>query len=396
MRQMRCSISDILNARSKEEIEATLDYFDALPMRHRRKQDLVKTLSSYLSAPRVWLDKLMEPDLRLLQTLCKAGPENSVDIIPADYPSVVEVLRFVDTGAAESEDYQRVSIPHAFYDLIASDIDDIISRKERDGSFALEHLILGAVNIFGIVPLRTFVDCIFMDFDDLTSMREFAVNVARHPIMRLYQEEYRGEAYLVSPYIENFEELMATRRKDFKQIRKYAKIGHAEAEGCGLNSPFCSYGLDTAEGIALKDMLSAIGYEGESLLAAAHTVWLNAQYEPDSHNLELLLSPISDIADEIDTIERFKDYAARIIDYANSVPKWLLKGHTADETKLMVYSADDAYLEELYGAELSESENEEIMRFFDKVNKVRPVAPDDPCPCGSGLSYRFCHGRHYS
>ena len=69
MRQMRCSISDILNARSKEEIEATLDYFDALPMRHRRKQDLVKTLSSYLSAPRVWLDKLMEPDLRLLQTL---------------------------------------------------------------------------------------------------------------------------------------------------------------------------------------------------------------------------------------------------------------------------------------------------------------------------------------
>ena len=145
-----------------------------------------------------------------------------------------------------------------------------------------------------------------------------------------------------------------------------------------------------------KSLLAKRWVKGESLLAAAHTVWLNAQYEPDSHNLELLLSPISDIADEIDTIERFKDYAARIIDYANSVPKWLLKGHTADETDLMVYSADDAYLEELYGAELSESENEEIMRFFDKVNKVRPVAPDDPCPCGSGLSYRFCHGRHYS
>ena len=41
-------------------------------------------------------------------------------------------------------------------------------------------------------------------------------------------------------------------------------------------------------------------------------------------------------------------------------------------------------------------EQEELMKFFDSVCKVRPVGPDDPCPCGSGLSYRFCHGRHFS
>ena len=396
MQSMRNSISDILNSRSKEEIEATLDYFDALPVRHSRKQDLVRTLSSYLSSPKVWLDKLMEQDLRLLQTLCKAGPDNSVDMIPSDYPSVVEVLRFVDTGQADSEDMMRLSIPPVFYELIAKEIDAVISRKEKDGSFALEHLILGAVNIFGVVPLHTFVDCIFMDFEDFTEMREFALKIARHPAIRLYQEEYKGESYLVSPYVDRFEELMRTRRDRYKQIRKYAKASHHEAEGCGVNSPFCSYGLDTAEGMALTEMLSAIGYEGESLFAAAHTVWLNAQYEPDGHNLDMLLSVISDIADEIDTLERFTDYANRILDYANSVPKWLLKGHSADDTGLMVYSVTTEYLEELYGAELSETENEEVMRFFDKVNKVRPVGPDDPCPCGSGLSYRFCHGRHIS
>jgi preprotein translocase subunit SecA len=27
---------------------------------------------------------------------------------------------------------------------------------------------------------------------------------------------------------------------------------------------------------------------------------------------------------------------------------------------------------------------------------VRHVAPDDPCPCGSGLKYKNCHGRHLS
>ena len=24
---------------------------------------------------------------------------------------------------------------------------------------------------------------------------------------------------------------------------------------------------------------------------------------------------------------------------------------------------------------------------------VPHVAPDDPCPCGSGLKYRYCHGK---
>lgn len=394
---MQAKINDILSSRTKEEIEATLDYFDALPLRIMRKNELVRTLASYLSAPKVWLDKLMEQDLRLLQTLCKAGPDNSVDMIPGDYPSVVEVLRFVDTSRPGSgDDMQRLSIPAVFYELIAKDIDEVISRKEKDGSFDLEHLILGAVNIYGIVPLRTFVDCIFDDIDDLSTAHEFAMNVARHPVIRLYQEEYKGEAYLVSPYVENFEETMKLRRERYKQIRKYAKANHDEAERCGVNAPFCCYGLDTAEGKALVDMLSYLGYEGDALDAAAHSVWLNAQYEPDSRNLDMLMSPLSSAADDVDTLDRFAEFAQIVLDYANSVPKWLLKGHTAKETGLMTYTVTDAYLEEIYGAELSESENEEVMRFFDSVHKVRPVAPDDPCPCGSGLSYRLCHGKLYS
>ena len=394
---MQSSIKDIFDARTKEELEATLDFFEALPLRLMRKKELVKTLCTYLSTPQVWLDKLMEQDLRLLQTLCKAGPDKTVEMIPADYPSVVEVLRFVDTGSsAATGDLMSLSLPSAFYELIAGEIDSVIARKESDGSFALEHLILGAVNIYGIVPLRTFVDCIFTEFEDLSTMREFAVNVARHPVVRLYQEEYRGESYLVSPYVENFDEIMKQRRNRYKQIRKYAKADHDEAASCGANPPFCWYGPETAEGKALADMLYNIGYEGEGLSAAAHSVWLNAQYEPDRHNLDLLMSPLADAAPDVDTLERFSDYAQIVLDYANSVPKWLLKGHTAKETGLMLYSASSEYLEELYGSELSETENEEVMRFFDSVHKVRPVAPDDPCPCGSGLSYCRCHGKLYS
>lgn len=396
---MQSRIGDILNSRSREEIEATLDYFDALPLRIMRKNELVRTLASYLSAPQVWLDKLMEQDLRLLQTLCNAGPDNEVEVIPRDFPSVLEVLHFINASAPETGvDIQRMSIPAVFYELISKDIDDVIRRKEQDGSFALEHLILGTVNIFGVVPLRTFVDSIFKDFDSMSEMKEFAQNVARSPILRLYQEEYRGEAYLVSPYVENFEDTMKQRRERFKHIKKYARASQADAEACGGNAPFCFWGPESSEGKALIGMLAYLGYEGDALNAAAHCVWLNSQYEPDDdgHNLELLLSPLTSAAADVDTLDLFSEFARIILDYANSVPKWLLKGHTAVDEMKMTYTVTEEYLEELYGAELSESENEEIMRFFDSVHKVRPVAPDEPCPCGSGLSYRLCHGKLYS
>lgn len=394
---MQSTIKEILNSRTKEEIEATLDYFDALPLRYMQKRDLVRTLSAYLSDPKVWLDKLMEPDLRLLQTLCKAGPGKLVSVIPGDYPSVVEVLRFVDSDRPKTGDEMlSISIPSAFYELISKDIDDIIYRKERDGSFDLEHLILGAVNVYGVMPLRTFVDTIFEEFEDLGKMREFAVNVAKHPVVRLYQEEIKGEPYMVSPYVEDFEGLMKKRRNHYKQLRRYARTAREQAIGCGLNAPFCCFGLDMPEGVALMDMLSKIGYEGEARLAAAHSVWLNAQYEPDPNNLDILLSPLISAADDVDSFELFADYARILLDYANAVPKWLLKGHSSSKTGLMLYSVTDEFLESVYGHEMTESESEELMHFFDSVHKVRPVAPDAPCPCGSGLSYCHCHGRHFS
>lgn len=396
MLPMSYAIRDILLSRSREEIEATLDYFNALPLRRGRKQDLVNHLCTYLSDPSVWLEKLMEQDLRMLQRLCAAGPDTPVEMFPADYPSVLEVLHFIEVHDSDKEDMVQVSIPAPFYELIAGEIEQTVARKEKDGSFELEHFILGAVNYYGIVPLRTFVTCMFRDFDDLAQMRSFARSLAEHPVVRLYQETYKGEAYLVSPFVENYEEQMRLRAVKYKQVRKYAAGKREDVVSCGLNSPFCFYGAETPEGRALLDMLYEIGYEGEALQAVAHSVWYNAQFEPDEHNTGLLLYPVTSVADEIGSLELFSKYINIIVDYANRVPKWLLKGRTANETGLMAFIVSESYVRDLYGPEVSESENEELLKFFSKVGKVQPVGPDEPCPCGSGLSYRHCHGRHYS
>ena len=395
---MLLSIEDIISRRSIEELSATLDYFDALPRKYKRRKDLEKALCTYLSGdPRVWLEKLMEYDLKLLQKLCKKGPEGYLDVIPSDFPTIVEALHFVESVKSENDDMLRLTIPDAFYQLIVDEIDDVVARKERDGSFALEHLILGAVNAYGAVPLRTFVDSIFMDFEDMDEMRRFASAVATHPALRIYQEEYRGESYMVSPEVEDFPGLMRDRRKHGKDIRRYGKLSISAMEQCGENAPFSFYGRDTEEGQALLKLYDYLGYEGDELTYSCHSAWVNAQYEPNDHNIEILLSSLTAAAEDIEDYAQFREFAEVVINYANSVPKWLLKGQSAAATGLLRYELPpDAFAELFEEDEEAAKEQEELMTFFDSVNKVRPVAPDDPCPCGSGISYRFCHGRHFS
>ena len=392
---MTASINDLLKERSLEEIEATLDYFGAVPRFGRRRQDLVKALAAlFTDSPARWLDRLMEGDLRILKRLCDAGSEVRVELIPTDYPMVIEVLHIATFEKASTDDLVLGSIPAVFYDLIAKEIDAVIERKEKDGTFEVERLALGALNTFGVVPLSTFVDTVFDEFQDLEEVRTFAASLAACPVFRLYQEEYKGVVYMVSPDIENFEDLMRKRRKMYKGVRRYARLDVNDLRASGENAPFGFYGAHTREGQELLDMLERVGYEGDELEYAAHTAWINAQYEPDEKNLDLLLSPVTHKDADIASYEEFVECANIILRYANSVPKWLLKGHSADQTGLLIYSLPEDYFLEEFQENLNLGE--EVMKYFDNANRVRPVPPDDPCPCGSGLSYRFCHGKYLS
>ena len=103
-------------------------------------------------------------------------------------------------------------------------------------------------------------------------------------------------------------------------------------------------------------------------------------------------------------------------DYANSLPKWRLFGYSADETgALRVYvdpSEEPAEGEphwEMPHPSISEGYSDliETTPELDALTAMMPpgfpfgmaiphVAGDDPCPCGSGLKYKNCHGRNKS
>ena len=135
--------------------------------------------------------------------------------------------------------------------------------------------------------------------------------------------------------------------------------------------------------MSLVEMLDNLGYNGEDLVHEEHDIWMNAQMTGGDDSTEAIFSAVSRMQDKIDSFEDYNACMEVVSAYANSLPKWLLRGHSADEVnclKVILQSEDDPVTAMI--------RRNPLLGLY-----VRPVPADDLCPCGSGLSYRFCHGR---
>lgn len=269
---------------------------------------------------------------------------------------------------------------------ISGNIEKIITDNEAESQFNVDKLILGCLNIYGVIPLKSFVDTMMDSFEEGNGLMKLSQYVADSELVRVYRKEYRGVIYLVSPFVDNFKEILDMRRIGFKEFHRYAKMSLEAAMAAGENSPYCAAGMETPEGAALRSMLSDIGYEGQELDNRASEIWMYSQYALEEDTTQELFELINDKLDAETYFDVYRRCVSIIAEYSNSSPKWLLKGRTPKEANMMMISIkvddfDDAL------------ESEPVMGLYDMGFAVRPVEKNDPCPCGSGLSYRLCHGR---
>ncbi len=136
----------------------------------------------------------------------------------------------------------------------------------------------------------------------------------------------------------------------------------------------------------------AVGYTDEEVTGSAHNIWMDSQFATDEAGIETLFDSVSRKQDDLEDFDLYKVCIDAIADYANSLPKWILKGSSANEEhtcKIKIEVDDDGF-----NAAISQLDS--MSRLFRYGMAVKHVRPNDPCPCGSGLSYRLCHGRHLS
>ena len=373
-----------LDSFRKVELEDIRHYFGAdVPSRVRKSEFVAKLGAFIVEKPEQWLGNMLERDLRLMKKLVDAGPEVPLYLDYPDFPTVLETVKLLCSDTSD-ENFREVWISKEMYDIVAPHIDDAIAAGEKDGSFEMERAALGYLVLYGVMTPDEFYDKMldYCEWAGRWDVDEFTRRLSASPVLKLCRCDVEGEIYFCSPVIFEPEEILSG-RKEYPLGAGLRPFSPEEALEAGAGSPDFVFGLGTPEGKRLVEMLDNLGYSGEDLVMEEHDIWMNAQMVGEDDATEAIFSCVTRMQDEIESFDDYNACMEVIAAYANSLPKWLLKGYSSNETNCLkvVLQAEEDPVTALI------RENP-LMGLF-----VPPVPADDPCPCGSGLSYRFCHGR---
>lgn len=393
-----------MGAFKRADLEDIKSFFGAKDLRCRTKAELVDNLSAFIvDNPRRWMSRMLERDLRLLKKLVDNGPEKWMYLELADYPTVLETVNLI-TVDMEEMNFHKLKLSREVYDIVAPHVDNAILEGEKSGRFELEQVALGIMNIYGVLPYLDFVELMWNHFSEMykPDHNEFIETVASMPIVGLclYDDEKYGR-YMASPCVAEPLDIFKDREDIVgDSIPEFKKYSLQEERAAGMGAPFFSFGLDMPQGRSVVEMLRELGYEGDALNREIHDIWMNSQSVMNDESTEALLDCVNRRKDSIADFETYRLYMQKVADYSNSLPKWLLKGRTPNEAnllKVVLRSEEKEWAPEFKLPEPTVSEGFNNSDLQSLLPFAFPhVAMDDPCPCGSGLSYRFCHGKHLS
>ena len=409
------NLHTILDGFQKMELEDLGNILGTQVNPRMRKSQLVEHLDSYIHKnPRRWMSHLMERDVKLLRDLVHAGPEKVQYQDFADYPSILEVMGLVQWDDSD-EHYHKVWISREMYEIVAPDIDKVLKTGEKSGQFEVERVGLGYLNLYGVIPTERFIELLTDWFEQAypnAAFIELSAHLQQSPLVKMYRYTDQWGDYVCSPCVENPEEIFA-QRKELKQ-KRYKHFTHAEARDAGRGAPYFTIGLKTPEGMRLEEMYRRLGYEGYDLVKAHHDTWLESQYTLEFN--DGLFQPLADspLAPELSR-ESWIECCKIVCAFADSVPKWFLCGNTAAKTGIGKTDWENwasAMAEEPAKADEPSADYPQWNMPEPTVSEgfgsllaigglpfgfsVPHVASDDPCPCGSGLKYKNCHGKYLS
>ena len=147
----------------------------------------------------------------------------------------------------------------------------------------------------------------------------------------------------------------------------------------GFNSLYPFVGKDSPSGKKLTAFMEKIGLGEEERNVIGTLVWLNAQEGGTKgpmnamHLFDGLLKGFDQLQEMMGIVQ----------EYMNNVPKWIFKGYSSHE---VFVKFEKPNLQPL-------PDQMPPMGFGMGVPRV---GRNDPCPCGSGLKYKNCHGKYKS
>ena len=171
-----------------------------------------------------------------------------------------------------------------------------------------------------------------------------------------------------------------TRGMDRKPVKEYSL---EEIIAVGATGPYFHYGRDTKE---CKDAIAALrkcGFNFNDASARISRLYLDVQeVEEPLKTSEMMQRTIG--TPKLKSVDELNSVIQPIMEYMNSVPRWFLGGRSPKD--IPVSREAKAQLASMAAT----AEKMSSMTNFSGVGR------NDPCPCGSGLKYKHCHGKYQS
>ena len=397
------TLQQTLSGFKKADLVDILQYFGAPMPRIALKQTLVDSLTTHIRQnPREWLSRMLQRDILQLRRLCAQAPGEHILIPYPDTPSLLEVLGIVQSDSSDL-DQRELWLSEEIFSIIRPHVKSVYQECEAKGQYELEQLCLGYLHLYGMVPFDFFTDRV-LDYCDWKGIRDYQRvmdMLAQSPVVRTcrYDDAQTGTLYVCSPYVYD-PEVLLDMRDDYPIDEDYRVFTPEEALRMGERTEMVAWGTTLPEGEKLTQMYASMGVAGDELVMEQHEAWFNSQTAQEDRSASDLFAGVTERSEEMMSFEAYNACMQVVADYANAVPKWILKGWSADEIGVLKvdiktdeehpqYSDANEYAASSFPYP---SQYTQMEAFLDKI-VVPHIAPDDPCPCGSGLKYRHCHGK---
>ena len=370
-----------LMPRTKIQISYLGDILGCKLKSNLRKAKMATGLADYIiNRSDEWWRCLPQRELDLLEIMVKMEKGSEFRTFLQPYGTVMEAFGFITEE--RDDDSSTFSIVPELYDSIKEHLPMALSFRVVNSYMDFEALLMGILNTYGLVEHKEVVEIFtsIYDFDtdpqlDVQSMQF----VYESFLMRMQTLRKYGVIYHRTMIRNGNLEEVIPERESRKEIKDYRPFTKEEFMAAGFNPLYPFVGKDSPSGKKLNAFMEKIGLGEEERNVIGTLVWLNAQ-EGGTKGPMNAMHLFDGLLKDFDQIQEMMGI---VQEYMNNVPKWIFKGYSSREV-----------FEKYEKTNLQPLPNQMSPMGFGMG--VPRVGRNDPCPCGSGLKYKNCHGKFNS
>lgn len=369
-----------LEAQTKDKLLEFRSLFEVDVRATARKAELIDAIENHLlTKTEDVLRMLPEYELRLLQGLSHLPKGHTYTFAFPAAPYFLDLFDILISSHNPESREISLSIDDDLRDAVAEHVDSVVIDYEIGGGFRAEMVFWGLLSVYGVVGVRYFTEFIAKSYT-----LEYAANIYRRLTVFAPLRFFKHGDNLVHPALQNPEDLIEDRkRKGFETLKE---LPLEVIENTGMTAPYFAADMKAPHGQALLEALRSAGFDEDFLPRVVSDIWIRNQFNAGAKDFNQLVRIILENG-RFKSRKQAESCMAAIIEYSNKIPKWFLGGRSSDE----VGKAD--FRSKSMEANLNATA-ERLAGLYANASRFPKVGRNDPCPCGSGLKYKNCHGKN--